>query len=273
MVVNPHTASAARNAASGRGLLIVNADDWGRNARTTDMILDCALKGAVSAVSAMVFMEDSERAAAMALDRGLNRGLHLNLTESFSAPGRHNRLVERQQNIARYLRRHRLAPVVFHPGLINSFEYVVATQIDEYRRIYGSDPDRLDGHHHMHLCANVVYQRLLPAGTLIRRNFSFQSGEKGLFNRVYRGFLDRQLQRRHNMVDYFFSLAPLEPSNRLQRVFSLARQFTIELETHPVNPQEYQFLAGGDIFRWTDDVRIAPPFARSAIECPTRAPL
>ena len=40
------------------GLLILNADDWGRDRLTTDRILDCCLLEAVSSVSAMVFMED-----------------------------------------------------------------------------------------------------------------------------------------------------------------------------------------------------------------------
>jgi hypothetical protein len=242
------------------GVLIVNADDWGRDPRTTDMILDCANLGAVSATSAMVFMEDSERAAAIALDRGINRGLHLNLTESFSAPGHHHRLVERQRMLAGYLRRHRFAPVVFHPGLANAFEYVVATQIDEYRRLYGADPDRLDGHHHMHLCANVLLRGLLPVGTSVRRSFSFHAGEKSVWNRLYRRFVDGVLQRRHRVTDYFFSLAPLEPAGRLDRVFTLARSFAIELETHPVNQDEYRFLSGGEIFRRMGDGQIASPF-------------
>lgn len=242
------------------GLLVVNADDWGREPRTTDMILDCVLRGAVSAVSAMVFMEDSERAAATALERGINRGLHLNLSECFSAPGRNAALVERQQRLAGYLRQHRFAPVVYHPGLANAFEYVVATQIDEYRRIYGSDPDRLDGHHHMHLCANVLWGGLLPAGAMVRRSFSFQAGEKSVWNRLYRQFVDRVLQRRHRVVDYFFSLAPLEPAGRLDRVFSLARTFAIELETHPVNQDEFRFLSGGELFRRMGDGRVASPF-------------
>jgi hypothetical protein len=33
----------------------------------------------------------------------------------------------------------------------------------------------------------------------------------------------------------------------------------IEVETHPVQPDEYRFLAEGEIFRWTEDVRIGPP--------------
>ncbi len=250
------------------GLLIVNADDWGRDPRTTGKILDCALRGAVSSVSAMVFMEDSERAATLARERGIDAGLHLNFTTSFSASGCPAGLVERQQELHRYLRRRRLAQVVFHPGLIRSFEYVVAAQLDEFRRLYGVDPDRLDGHHHMHLCTNVLLGGLLPPGTLVRRNFSFQPCEKSLWNRLYRRLIDGMLARRHRMVDFFFSLAPLEPPGRLQRIFSLAHQFVVEVETHPVNPEEYRFLVAGEIFRQIGDVRIAPSSAVPGGWCP-----
>jgi len=248
-----------RGELSRSGLLIVNADDWGREPQTTNMILDCVRRETVSSVSAMVFMEDSERAAAMARERAINSGLHLNFTTPFSAPRCPTQLVERQQELARYLLRHRLAPVVFHPGLVRSFKYVVAAQLDEFRRLYGAPPDRLDGHHHMHLCANVLLGGLLPPGTLVRRNFSFQSGEKGFWNRLYRGGVDRMLERRHRVLDFFFSLAPIEPSSRLQRIFALARDFAIEVETHPVNPEEHRFLAGGEIFPRLGDVRIASP--------------
>jgi len=52
-----------------RGLLVINADDWGRDRTTTDKILECTNVGTVSSVSAMVFMEDSERAAALSRDQ------------------------------------------------------------------------------------------------------------------------------------------------------------------------------------------------------------
>jgi chitin disaccharide deacetylase len=250
------------------GLLIVNADDWGREPLTTNRILECAVRGAVSSVSAMVFMEDSERAAALARERGIDVGLHLNFTTSFSGRACPTRLVERQRELTRYLVRHRFAPVVFHPGLIRSFDSVVAAQLDEFRLLYGADPTRLDGHHHMHLCANVLFRGLLPAGTLVRRSFSFQPGEKSAMNRLYRRFVDGMLARRHRVVDFFFALAPLEPPDRLQRIFSLARHFVLEVETHPVNPEEYRFLAGGEIFRRTGDVRIASP---SVVLRPRRA--
>lgn len=238
------------------GLLVVNADDWGREPRTTGMILDCIFRRAVSSVSAMVFMEDSERAAGIAREHGVDTGLHLNFTSPFSAASCPSQLLERQHRIASHLLRHRLAPVLFHPGLINCFDYVVNAQLDEFRRLYGTSPHRLDGHHHMHLCANVLIGRLLPSGTVVRRNFSFQSGEKSLCNRLYRRAGDRLLARRHRLLDFLFSLTPLEPT-RLQRIVSLARGgFAVEVETHPVELDEYRFLMDGEMLRHTEGLHI-----------------
>ena len=243
------------------GLVIVNADDWGREPLTTNRILECSVRGVVSSVSAMVFMGDSDRAAALAREKEIEAGLHLNFTCSFSAPGCPTGLRERQQQVARYLLRHRLAQVAFHPVLMRSFEYVVAAQLDEFRRIYGTAPGKLDGHHHMHLCANVLMQRLLPIGTMVRRNFSFEPGEKSLWNRLYRKVVDRSLARRHQLVDFFFSLPPSRPQAVCSGIYSLGRQFVVELETHPVHPEEYRYLTGGEILRQMGDVRIAPPSA------------
>ena len=195
----------------------------------------------------MVFMEDSERAAAIARERAIDAGLHLNFTTPFTAQIRSQTLLDHQLRIARCLRRHRLAQALFYPSLVGSFEYVVSAQIDEYRRLYGAAPVRLDGHHHMHLCANVLAAGLLPSGTVVRRNFSFGAGEKSLGNRLYRRVVDGMLARRHHLTDFFFSLPPLEPCSRLDRIFALAQTSVVELETHPVMPDEYKFLRGGEM--------------------------
>lgn len=247
--------------ASSAGLLIVNADDWGRDPETTDRALECYTLGRISSVSAMVFMEDSERAAAKAKELGIDTGLHLNLTTPFSSPKCPSPLVERQRKLARFLLRHRFAPVVFHPSLARSFEYVVAAQRAEFVRLYGAEPERLDGHHHMHLCSNVLLGGLLPPGTIVRRNFSFRRGEKGWFNRVYRRLVDRKLARRHRLVDFFFSLRPVDPPSHVQNILSLASRFTVEVDVHPINPEEHRFLAGSAISRWTGDLPIARRFA------------
>jgi hypothetical protein len=121
----------------------------------------------------------------------------------------------------------------------------------------------------MHLCANVVLGKLLPFGTVVRRNFSFRAGEKGLGNRLYRRLVDGLLNRRHNLMDFLFALAPLGPApDRLQQIFSLARRYAVEVETHPVNSDEYRFLMEGEIFRQTDDIPIARGFPAARRQAP-----
>jgi hypothetical protein len=114
----------------------------------------------------------------------------------------------------------------------------------------------------MHLCANVLLGELMPEGTLARRNFSFAPGEKSWINRFYRKSVDRQLKRRHRLVDYLFSLAPVEPADRLQRIVSLARHAVVELETHPVNPDEYRFLTRGETL---SEIAALPPSPRFCV--------
>ena len=251
------TSSVEVKYAVATGNLIVNADDWGRDPENTDRTLDCAMVGAVSSVSAMVFMDDSERAANLAQEHGIDAGLHLNLTTAFSSSSTPARVRERQERVARYLSWDHFGYVVFHPGLMNSFEYVVSTQLEEFGRLYGRLPERIDGHHHAHLCANVLYGKLLPERTIVRRNFSFRRGEKGLANRLYRRWVDQRLARRHRLVDYFFALEPLESQERLRHIFSYARQFRVEVETHPLNQKEYAFLRSGAIFEVSGDIPIA----------------
>lgn len=233
-----------------RGLLVVNADDWGRDTETTDRTLECIRCGAVSSVSAMVFMGDSRRAAEIAREHDIDAGLHLNFTMAFSTSGVPNAVVEHQRRVSAFLWSFRLAQVIYHPGLARTFEYLVTAQCEEFRRLYGEEPRRLDGHHHMHLCANVM--GLLPEGTVVRRNFTFQAGEKSFVNRIYRERLDRRLARRHVITDFLFSLPPMEPANRLTRILSRAQDHTVELETHPVKAEERNYLMR-EVPRWVKD--------------------
>ncbi len=246
--------------ASRAGVLIINADDWGRNIETTDRILECVRHGSVSSTSAMVFMNDSERAAALARELGIDAGLHLNFTTGFSARAMTGRLAAHHERVANFLLRNRLSQTVYHPGLVNSFEYLVATQLEEFSRIYCEEPRRIDGHHHMHLCANVIFSGLLPFGTIARRNFSSQPEEKKGVKRLYRRVVDHVLSKRHRLTDFFFSLSPLEPVERLNHIFAVASRSVVELETHPVNAEEYRFLTGDEIHCWTAESSIASCF-------------
>jgi hypothetical protein len=152
-----------------------------------------------------------------------------------------------------------MAPALFHPWLRQSLEYLVSSQIDEYARLYGGFPNRIDGHHHMHLCTDVLAGGLLPPGGIVRRSFTFSRGEKSWANRFYRQTVDRILARRHRLTDLFFSITPLE-HRRLTHIANLTRQWTVEVETHPANPEEHRFLAGGEFTRLLADIPIAPGF-------------
>lgn len=239
------------------GSLIVNADDWGIDALTTDRTLDCVNCRTVSSVSAMVFMQDSQRAADQALQHSVDTGLHLNLSTAFNGADVPSKLRNLQERIMGYLRRRKYARAMYHPGLAASFEYVVRAQMEEFERLYGTPPRRIDGHHHLHLCANVQRQKLLPRGVVVRRNFSFAPGQKSWSNRLYRAWQDRQLARRHILTDYFFALPPLEPQGRIDSIFGLARNAVVEVETHPANASEFQFLTTGWIVRGEMDTPIA----------------
>lgn len=252
---------AGREDESSHGLLIVNADDWGRDRETTDRTLECVHRGTVSSVSAMMFMEDTERAVAIARERGIDAGLHINLTTPFSARNCPSRLTDHQRELASYLRRyHPVSRIVYHPGLVRSFEYVVAAQRSEYVRLFGLEAERVDGHHHVHLCSNVLFGGLLPVGAIARRNFSFQRGEKGWVNRFYRLVVDRILARHHRLTDFFFSLDPVDEPGRVKRMFSLASRFVVEVATHPANSEDFQFLTSDEILQLTRETPIAARF-------------
>jgi predicted glycoside hydrolase/deacetylase ChbG (UPF0249 family) len=246
------------------GCLMINADDWGRDTQTTDRTFECFQHGVLSSASGMVFMQDSERAAAIAIEHGFNIGLHLNLSAPLSVPGIPTLLATHHQKVCEYLCAHRSARLLYHPGLANSFEYTVARQFEEFSRLYGRTPDRIDGHHHMHLSANVLLQGLLPSGTTVRRHFSYEPGEKILRNSIFRLFSRALLAGRYRVTDFFFSLPPLKPEMRLQRIFNLAQRSVVELETHPINPEEHRFLTGGDFVRWTMDCPAAVTLGRAA---------
>ena len=236
------------------GALIVNADDWGCDRATTDRIFECIRNRKVSSTSGMVFMEDSERGAALAREQGVDVGIHLNFTTPYSARGVDFKLLDHQRRVTAYLKGRRLNQAIYNPMLSKSFEYVVKAQVEEYRRLYGMQPTRLDGHHHMHLCANVLFGQLMPSGTTVRRNFSFGAGEKGFVNRWYRKTVDNALARRHRITDYFFALAPVNPLDGLLNRLALSNRFVIEVETHPVAQEEYDFLMGNEFGRLAESL-------------------
>jgi chitin disaccharide deacetylase len=225
-------------------MLIINADDWGRSRMETDAALQCFQHGAITRVSAMVFMEDSERAAEVAKSCGVDVGLHLNLTEAFVTGVPSSAVVDAHSRTSRFLKSSKYAQLLYHPLLREAFHHTYQAQADEFLRIYGKAPSHIDGHHHMHLCTNMLADAIIPVGQRVRRNFSFKSGEKGWLNRTFRGVSDWWLSRNYRLTDYFFALSQHLSIAALDRVTSLSKTSNVELMTHPAQHNEQTFLMG-----------------------------
>lgn len=229
-------------------MLIVNADDLGFNEFTTSRILMAFETGRITSTSAMVFMADSERSAEMALDSGLDVGLHLNFTARFSGHAG-SALRECQQRIATFLLENKYYLLMYNPFLKNQFEYVYQSQYEEFTRLYNKNPSHTNGHHHMHLCTNVIVGKLIPRNSKIRKNFSFTSNEKNFVNRLYRHLLDRWLKQRYVTTDFFFSISSVFPAGRLEYIAELSRSNNVELMVHPHDPDEFKYLMTPEYFQ------------------------
>lgn len=223
-------------------MLIINADDWGRSVAETDAALRCFEERRITRASAMVYMSDSERAAQVAGENALNIGLHLNFSERFSGSRKPAKLEGYHERIVKFLKGNKYAQLLYNPFLTDAFAYSFRNQWDEFVRLYGKTPAHIDGHHHMHLCANVLLSRLLPSGIRVRRNFSFWPGEKSWLNRTYRHAIDRRLSSDHVLTDYFFDLTTCLEQKRVDRVVRLARSNSVELMTHPIARRETEYL-------------------------------
>ena len=223
-------------------MLTVNADDFGRCVLATDRTMACLAAKRINSASAMVFMEDSERAAGLAIASGLDVGLHINLTEAFTGSNVPRSLRHSHERLCRFLRANKYALVVYNPFLRSAFREAFAAQFEEFTRLYGRVPSRLDGHQHMHLCTNMLVDGLFPSGARVRRNLSFSTGEKSFLNRYYRRLVDRALSKRYSVGDFLFALSQQRSIPQLGRVAELAKSFDVELVTHPQVNAEFEIL-------------------------------
>ena len=223
-------------------MLIINADDWGRSRNETDLARECYSKGRITSVTAMVFMEDSKRAAQLASEESVPAGLHLNLSEPFTGDSVPSDLTKSQERVARFLQGGRYNSLFYNPCLRRDFRQVYRAQADEFQRIYATRPTHIDGHHHLHLCSNVLLGNIIPCGERMRRNLSFWPGERHILNRTWRKLSDRILRLRYSSTDYFFCLAGLLECQGFERVAGLARSAVVELMVHPARAREHAWL-------------------------------
>jgi predicted glycoside hydrolase/deacetylase ChbG (UPF0249 family) len=235
-VPDPEPAKAQR-------LLIVNADDFGRDTRTTNAILDCYSAAGITSTSGMVGMKDSRRARDLAEEAGIPVGLHLNLTAPFTDPDLPASSRERHAELVKYFRGP--ARWLFNPLIRRRVDQAITEQIDQYSMLYGRLPSHLDGHQHIHITPNVLTARAFPPELTVRPSFTFLPGEKSVLNRAVRRGINTYISRRFNSPGYFFSIRTLHPAlggSGMARKLMLAKHGTVEIMCHPALGDEFRVV-------------------------------
>jgi chitin disaccharide deacetylase len=207
------------------GLLIVTADDFGYDERSTDAAAECFARRRITGVSAMVYMRDSERAAEIARDAGAPVGLHLNLSEPYTGSDvpeaarlRQARLAERFGG--RWLRVRRW---LYDPTIRRDVDDCIREQLERFHALYGAAPSHVDGHKHVQVSPNVLLSRALRGGTRMRTALHLNA----TLLRPGRAARGRLMERRFTSTDYCFDFAESE------RAVELAREAAVELVVHP----------------------------------------
>src|ERR1043166_10295467 len=111
-------------------MIIINADDLGRSRPETDAALSWYQAGRITSASAMVFMQDSERAAEKATECGIDIGLHLNLSQLYTGQVP-IKTASAQARIARFMRGSKYAVLFYNPGLRQPLRDVFCAQMEE----------------------------------------------------------------------------------------------------------------------------------------------
>jgi hypothetical protein len=88
----------------------------------------------------------------------------------------------------------------------------------------------------MHLCANLVLGKSIPAGMKMRRDFSFLPGEKHV-----EPSLAETGRSSISSRGLFFDLTQCIERKKLDRVAALAKSSNVELMTHPTVSAEKAF--------------------------------
>lgn len=240
------------------GLLIVNADDLGLTEDDTDATLACLHAGAVTSATAMVWMRDSARAAALARSARAPVGLHLNLVEPYAASGVPAGAAARQRRVVERLRAAGAGGHLYRPGWRADFERCIADQLARFVELYGARPTHFDGHRHMHLALNALLARPLRAAGLsrCRRPVNRMGSESSASRRATREMLAWGMRalgfRTTGRCVSIRALAPGLGGAGVELGLAAADRTAMEVMVHPGWADELAVLRSSD---WRQAVR------------------
>lgn len=212
-------------------MLIVNADDLGASVSATDPVIAAFDAGLITSASAMVWMDDSERAAELAREHRLPVGLHLNLTHPLGAgapSGARELLTQLSQLLAR-----RRWPT---SGRDPRIREAITAQLEAFRALYG-EPTHFDGHHHVHVHPMVL--ACLPRGVPIRPRLRTAAALRERYDRR-----DRRIRRGFVTADGCVSFRQVHSAfgATAGAVSEYAREHVLEVVVHPQRDDERRAL-------------------------------
>jgi predicted glycoside hydrolase/deacetylase ChbG (UPF0249 family) len=238
-------------------LLIVNADDFGWNRNATDLTVECFGAGQITSTTALVNMEDSERAAQLGREGGFPIGLHLNLTDPFTGSDVAHGERERQASACRIFGGGglRLRSWTYDPRITRLVEDAIRDQLERFRALFGQEPTHVDGHNHVQVCPNVVRAKAL-AGFKLRNALWAWPSDRGAmaYARAARRVLTAY---RFPTPRFFFDIAELHrlPPERAVEKLGLARGASVEVMAHPGFGHELEALRAP---AWTETIAALP---------------
>jgi chitin disaccharide deacetylase len=230
------------------GLLIVNADDWGGEQRSTEAILEAFRAKRVTSTTAMVYMEDSGRAAEIARSEGFPVGLHLNLTQSFTDPEAPEPIRIRQQRVADVFFGHgpdgqpgttRVRRWLYDPRLARVVKGALRDQLERFEELYGRPPTHFDGHNYVDTTPNVFFSRALPRGAKMRNSLDRYPLDTGP-GAMAREVRQRLRRSRFRSTRYVLHISDLDLPDDPRLAFATTN--SIEVICHPDNPPEMEKL-------------------------------
>ena len=242
--------------ASKTPILIVNADDFGWNANATDRTVECFQAAQITSATALVYMQDSPRAAELALGEGIPTGLHLNLTDPFAIPSAPERQRDRHLVACRYfsdgnLRRRSW---IYDPRIRAEVEGTIEDQLERFRQLYGREPTHVDGHNHVQVCPNVARSKALRGFKM--RNALWAWPTKRTAMGVARTVRRLLTASGHLTSRYFIDIAELQRAGgeELRRQLSQSLTTSVEVMAHPGFDHELEALRSSAWKQAIDDL-------------------
>lgn len=219
-------------------MLIINADDFGLNEKCTDRTIAAYNRQLITSCTAMVFMQDTVRAAELASCAGIGTGLHLNFTSRFGRPPGDRELEDHHRKLIKFFVSWRYLRYLYIPAIHKSIRYCFRAQYDEFLRVFKKQPTHIDGHHHIHLASNLVFGAILPRGTKIRR-MRGPVGKTHPVNSILRDYFNLYLRTRYLIADFFYYVDDLMNDTSLARRVLSSMDVSSEIGVHPGDDRDW----------------------------------